>query len=189
MGHEQLVRINEDLEIRERLAAARIRVRALVGLELLILHRPVERRFTAEERSRVSILSAGLTREHEEQIRAVIPGDDHRWERLPSPCVAGFRSCFFRPIAGRTVSRKLRPNALGDRSGGETQNEICAPESFSRGGSSNLLKAHPQKRRRARRLLQLNSERRAMVAPGASSSLVPVSKLPAQPPSVPPVAC
>ncbi len=48
-------------------------------------HRPVERPFTEEERSRVTILVGGLTRKHEELIRAVFQGAGYSCELLPVP--------------------------------------------------------------------------------------------------------
>lgn len=47
--------------------------------------RPVERPFTAEEREKVTILVGGLTRKHEEFIRAVFQGSGYRCELLPTP--------------------------------------------------------------------------------------------------------
>jgi predicted nucleotide-binding protein (sugar kinase/HSP70/actin superfamily) len=48
-------------------------------------HRPAERPFTEEESSRVTILVGGLTRKHEELIRAVFQGGGYRCELLPVP--------------------------------------------------------------------------------------------------------
>ncbi len=47
--------------------------------------RPDERPFVAEERDRVTILIGGLTRRHEEFIRAVFQGSGYRCEILPTP--------------------------------------------------------------------------------------------------------
>jgi predicted nucleotide-binding protein (sugar kinase/HSP70/actin superfamily) len=47
--------------------------------------RPLERPFTAEERDKVTILVGGLTRKHEEFIRAVFQGSGHSCELLPVP--------------------------------------------------------------------------------------------------------
>jgi predicted nucleotide-binding protein (sugar kinase/HSP70/actin superfamily) len=52
--------------------------------------RPLERPFTAEERSKVTILVGGLTRKHEEFIRAVFQGSGYRCELLPVPDQAAF---------------------------------------------------------------------------------------------------
>jgi predicted nucleotide-binding protein (sugar kinase/HSP70/actin superfamily) len=93
MANRELVNIEQDREIQERLAAERIRLRELAGLERPThFHRPVERPFTAEERSRVTILFGGLTWKHEELIRAVFQGCGYRCERLPVPNVAGFQT-------------------------------------------------------------------------------------------------
>jgi len=47
--------------------------------------RPPERPFTADESDRVTILVGGLTRKHEELIRAVFQGSGYRCELLPVP--------------------------------------------------------------------------------------------------------
>jgi len=47
--------------------------------------RPLERPFKAEERDNVTILVGGLTRKHEEFIRAVFQGSGHKCELLPIP--------------------------------------------------------------------------------------------------------
>jgi predicted nucleotide-binding protein (sugar kinase/HSP70/actin superfamily) len=47
--------------------------------------RPVERPFNADEREKVTILVGGLTRKHEEFIRAVFQGSGYRCELLPEP--------------------------------------------------------------------------------------------------------
>ncbi|HWF39452.1 MAG TPA: hypothetical protein VG322_13090 [Candidatus Acidoferrales bacterium] len=87
-----LVQIEHDREIAERLAAERLRLRKLAGLEApKHFHKPIERAFTAEERSRVTILFGGLTWKHEELIRAVFLGTGYHCERVPCPDVAGFQ--------------------------------------------------------------------------------------------------
>jgi predicted nucleotide-binding protein (sugar kinase/HSP70/actin superfamily) len=87
-----LVQIEQDREIAERLAAERLRLRKLAGLEApKHFHKPIERAFTAEERSRVTILFGGLTWKHEELIRAVFLGTGYHCERVPVPDVAGFQ--------------------------------------------------------------------------------------------------
>ncbi|MBI2817550.1 MAG: activator of (R)-2-hydroxyglutaryl-CoA dehydratase [Acidobacteria bacterium] len=93
MADTNLIQIEQDRVINERLAAERIRLRRLAGLEQREhFHRPVERAFTAEERSRVTILFGGLTWKHEELIRAVFQGCGYRCERLPVPDVAAFQT-------------------------------------------------------------------------------------------------
>jgi predicted nucleotide-binding protein (sugar kinase/HSP70/actin superfamily) len=85
--------IEQDRELNERLAAERLRLRRLAGLDSPAhFHRPLERPFTAEERSRVTILFGGLTWKHEELIRAVFQGSGYRCERLPVPDVAAFQA-------------------------------------------------------------------------------------------------
>jgi predicted nucleotide-binding protein (sugar kinase/HSP70/actin superfamily) len=87
-----LVQIEQDREIAERLSAERLRLRKLAGLEpAKHFHKPIERAFTAEERSRVTILFGGLTWKHEELIRAVFLGTGYHCERVPVPDVAGFQ--------------------------------------------------------------------------------------------------
>ena len=54
----RLVQIEHDAEIQERLAAERLRLRKIAGLDRPNhFHRPIERAFTAEERSKVTIPS------------------------------------------------------------------------------------------------------------------------------------
>jgi predicted nucleotide-binding protein (sugar kinase/HSP70/actin superfamily) len=52
--------------------------------------RPPERPFTAGERDKVTILIGGLTRKHEELIRAVFQGNGYRCELLDIPDQAAF---------------------------------------------------------------------------------------------------
>jgi predicted nucleotide-binding protein (sugar kinase/HSP70/actin superfamily) len=52
--------------------------------------RPFERPFAAEERDKVTILVGGLTRKHEEFIRAVFQGSGYRCELLPMPDQTAF---------------------------------------------------------------------------------------------------
>jgi predicted nucleotide-binding protein (sugar kinase/HSP70/actin superfamily) len=68
-----------------------MRLRKIAGLDQPEhFHRPIERAFTAEERSRVTILFGGFTWKHEDLIRAVFQGCGYRCEKLPVPDVAGF---------------------------------------------------------------------------------------------------
>ena len=56
------VQIENDSEIKERLAAERARLRKIAGLDQPAhFHRPVERAFTADERKQVTILFGGFT--------------------------------------------------------------------------------------------------------------------------------
>ncbi len=87
-----LVQIEQDREIAERLAAERIRLRKLAGLDgHAHFHKPIERAFTAEERGRVTILFGGFTWKHEDLIRAVFQGCGYRCEKLPVPDVPAFQ--------------------------------------------------------------------------------------------------
>lgn len=87
-----LVQIEQDREIAERLAAERIRLRKLAGLDgHSHFHKPIERAFTAEERSKVTILFGGFTWKHEDLIRAVFQGCGYRCEKLPVPDVPAFQ--------------------------------------------------------------------------------------------------
>ena len=87
-----LVQIEQDREIAERLAAERIRLRKLAGLDgHTHFHKPIERAFTAEERGKVTILFGGLTWKHEDLIRAVFQGCGYRCEKLPVPDVPAFQ--------------------------------------------------------------------------------------------------
>jgi len=87
------VQIATESEIKERLEAERARLRKIAGLDQAKhFHRPVERAFTAEERSRVTILFGGFTWKHEDLIRAVFQGCGYNCEKLPVPDVAGFQT-------------------------------------------------------------------------------------------------
>ena len=87
------VQIENDSEIKKRLQAERARLRKIAGLdEPAHFHRPIERAFTAEERSRVTILFGGFTWKHEDLIRAVFQGCGYRCEKLPVPDVPAFQT-------------------------------------------------------------------------------------------------
>jgi predicted nucleotide-binding protein (sugar kinase/HSP70/actin superfamily) len=89
----RLVQIEQDQELKQRLAAERARLRQQAGLSSPShFHRPVERAFTAEERNRVTILFGGFTWKHEDLIRAVFQGCGYNCEKLPVPDVAGFQT-------------------------------------------------------------------------------------------------
>lgn len=69
------VQIEDDLEIQQRLEAERMRLRKIAGLDRPThFHRPVERAFTAEERSKATILFGSFTWKHEEPDSRGIPG-------------------------------------------------------------------------------------------------------------------
>ena len=88
-----LVQIANESEIKKRLEAERARLRKIAGLDQPNhFHRPVERAFTAEQRSHVTILFGGFTWKHEDLIRAVFQGCGYRCEKLPVPDVAGFQT-------------------------------------------------------------------------------------------------
>src|ERR1700723_1717334 len=89
----KFVQIENDLDIRQRLEAERMRLRKIAGLDQPThFHRPVERAFTAEERSKVTILFGGFTWKHEDLIRAVFQGCGYRCEKLPVPDVPAFQT-------------------------------------------------------------------------------------------------
>jgi len=86
------VQIENDSEITKRLEAERVRLRKIAGLDQSThFHRPIERAFTAEERSCVTILFGGFTWKHEDLIRAVFQGCGYRCEKLPVPDVPAFQ--------------------------------------------------------------------------------------------------
>src|ERR1700690_2834059 len=88
-----LVQIDNDEEIKQRLEAERNRLRKIAGLDQPThFHRPVERAFTAEQRNQVTILFGGFTWKHEDLIRAVFQGCGYRCEKLPVPDVAAFQT-------------------------------------------------------------------------------------------------
>ena len=87
-----LVQIENDSEINQRLEAERARLRKIAGLDPpKHFHRPVERAFTAEQRAHTTILFAGFTWKHEDLIRAVFQGCGYRCEKLPVPDVPAFQ--------------------------------------------------------------------------------------------------
>jgi predicted nucleotide-binding protein (sugar kinase/HSP70/actin superfamily) len=89
----RLVQIEQDQQLKQRLAAERARLREKAGLSAPShFHRPLERAFTAEERNRVTILFGGFTWKHEDLIRAVFQGCGYNCEKLPVPDVAGFQT-------------------------------------------------------------------------------------------------
>src|ERR1700747_1926252 len=89
----RLVQIEQDQELKQRLAAERARLREKAGLSAPShFHRPVERAFTADERNRVTILFGGFTWKHEDLIRAVFQGCGYNCEKLPVPDVVGFQT-------------------------------------------------------------------------------------------------
>jgi len=91
-SRSSFVIIDEQDEIRERLAAERARLRREAGLsEPRHFKKPKERAFGAEERDRVTILFGGLTWKHEEFIKAVFHGNGYKCEMVPTPNVAGFQ--------------------------------------------------------------------------------------------------
>jgi len=88
----RLVNIELDQEVNQRLAAERMRLRKLAGLDpVQHFQKPVERAFTAEERSKVTILFGGFTWKHEDLIRAVFQGCGYKCEKLPVPNVSAFQ--------------------------------------------------------------------------------------------------
>jgi predicted nucleotide-binding protein (sugar kinase/HSP70/actin superfamily) len=92
MSSTRLVQIQDDGQIPQRIAAERLRLRKLAGLDAAErFHRPIERPFTAEERNRVTILFGGFTWKHEDMIRAVFQGCGYRCEKLPVPDVPAFQ--------------------------------------------------------------------------------------------------
>jgi len=88
-----LVQVENDADIKERLAAERVRLRKIAGLDPPThFHRPAERAFTAEQRKHVTILFGGFTWKHEDLIRAVFQGCGYRCEKVPVPNIAAFQT-------------------------------------------------------------------------------------------------
>jgi hypothetical protein len=89
-----LIRTREEIEqeIRERVEAERRRLEAQRRQPPRVhFHKPIERPFTAAERSRVTILFGGLTWKHEWLLRSVFESAGYKVELLPTPDVAGFQ--------------------------------------------------------------------------------------------------
>ncbi len=87
-------RLRTDEEISRLVDAERVRLLREAGLIAAPARhytRPVERPFTAEERSRITILFGGLTWKHERTIQAVFQNCGYRCDILPSPTVAAFQ--------------------------------------------------------------------------------------------------
>jgi predicted nucleotide-binding protein (sugar kinase/HSP70/actin superfamily) len=91
MGNTDLIQVQTDREINERLADERLRLLRLAGLSAPShFQRPVERPFTGEERNHVTILLGGLTWKHEKLIQAVFHGSGYRCEALPNPNLVAY---------------------------------------------------------------------------------------------------
>ena len=91
---DKLTRPQTEEEIQRKLAQERARLASMMGLDsgpVRHFQRPVERPFTAEERSKVTILFGGLTWKHERVIQAVFEGCGYRCEILPVPNVPAFQ--------------------------------------------------------------------------------------------------
>jgi predicted nucleotide-binding protein (sugar kinase/HSP70/actin superfamily) len=92
MASTRLVQIQDDAEIQQRLAAERMRLRKIAGLDTREhFQKPFERPFTAAERSRVTILFGGFTWKHEDLIRSVFQGCGYKCEKLSVPDVPAFQ--------------------------------------------------------------------------------------------------
>lgn len=93
MSHRvESISVLDDQAIEKQIAAERERLRRQAGLvQIQHFRRPVERPFTAEERDRVTILFGGLTRKHEDFIKAVFQGNGYKCEMLPCPDVPAFQ--------------------------------------------------------------------------------------------------
>src|SRR5436305_5115399 len=88
-----LVQIEKEDEIKQRLEAERASLRQIAGLdEPKHFHRPVELAFTADQRPHTTILFGGFTWKHEDLIRAVFQGCGYTCEKLPVPNVAAFQT-------------------------------------------------------------------------------------------------
>jgi predicted nucleotide-binding protein (sugar kinase/HSP70/actin superfamily) len=80
-------------EIGRQLAEERARLRSQAGLsQPEHFRRPVERKFLAHDRDKVTILFGGLTWKHEALIQAVFQGSGYRCENLPVPSVPDFQA-------------------------------------------------------------------------------------------------
>jgi len=91
---EGLQPAQSEAEIQKMVETERARLAKELGLQSsspMHFRRPVERPFTAEERSKVTILFGGLSLKHEKVIRAVFEGCGYRCEILPTANVAAFQ--------------------------------------------------------------------------------------------------
>ncbi len=91
---EGLRQNTSEAEIQRLVEAERDRLAKELGLPSQRprhFQRPVERAFTAEERSKVTILFGGLSLKHEKVIHAVFEGCGYRCEILPTANVSAFQ--------------------------------------------------------------------------------------------------
>src|SRR5271169_1081624 len=91
---DKLTRPQTEEEIQRKLAQERARLASMMGLDsgpVRHFKRPVERPFSAEERSKVTILFGGLTWKHERVIQAVFEGCGYHCEILPDADVNAFQ--------------------------------------------------------------------------------------------------
>ncbi|HET8667380.1 MAG TPA: hypothetical protein VFM10_05320, partial [Terriglobales bacterium] len=90
-----LVQIKSPEEIiRERVAAERARLEREAGLAHRQVHhfqKPVERLFTADQRSSTTLLFGGLTWKHEKLVHGALEGLGYKCEVLPTPNVKAFQ--------------------------------------------------------------------------------------------------
>jgi predicted nucleotide-binding protein (sugar kinase/HSP70/actin superfamily) len=90
-----LVQIKSPEQIlRERVAAERVRLEREAGVAHRQVHhfqKPVERPFTASQRSRTTLLFGGLTWKHEKLVHGALEGLGYKCEVLPTPDVKAFQ--------------------------------------------------------------------------------------------------
>jgi predicted nucleotide-binding protein (sugar kinase/HSP70/actin superfamily) len=80
--------------IRQRVAEERARLEREAGIaerEFQHFHKPVERPFTADQRSKTTLLFGGLTWKHEKLVHGALQGLGYKCEVVPTPNVRAFQ--------------------------------------------------------------------------------------------------
>jgi len=80
--------------IRQRVAEERARLEQEAGIaqkQVHHFHKPVERAFTADQRSKTTLLFGGLTWKHEKLVHGALQGLGYKCEVVPTPNVRAFQ--------------------------------------------------------------------------------------------------
>ncbi len=95
VGNTGLVQISSVEEmIQQRVAEERLRLEREAGIahkEVHHFHKPIERPFTKDQRSRTTLLFGGLTWKHEKLVHGALEGLGYKVEVVPTPNVKAFQ--------------------------------------------------------------------------------------------------
>jgi len=95
IGNSGLVQISSVEEmIQQRVAEERLRLEREAGIahkEVHHFHKPIERPFTKDQRSRTTLLFGGLTWKHEKLVHGALEGLGYKVEVVPTPNVKAFQ--------------------------------------------------------------------------------------------------